>query len=69
MVRTCLRGMVDSFLPVLFEYFDKFIFLKGGSVFAAGGPDVITPETIQAVYDVPVEIKNFQGAPVVIPMA
>jgi len=56
-------------LNMALRYSDKFIFLKGGSVFAAGGPDVITPETIQAVYDVPVEIKNYQGAPVVIPMA
>jgi iron complex transport system ATP-binding protein len=56
-------------LNMALRYSDKFIFLKGGSVFAAGGPDIITPETIQAVYDVSVEIKNYQGAPVVIPLA
>lgn len=56
-------------LNMALRYSDKFIFLKDGSVFAAGGPDIITPDIIEAVYGVPVEIETHRGAPVVIPMA
>ncbi len=49
------------------RYSDKFIILKEGHVFAAGGREVITPETIKEVYGVEVYIKNFEGIPVVIP--
>ena len=56
-------------LNMALRYSDKFIFLKDGSVFAAGGQDMITPDIIEAVYGVPVEIETHRGAPVVIPMA
>ncbi len=56
-------------LNMALRYSDKFIFLKNGSVFAAGGQDIVTPDIIEAVYGVSVEIQNQRGAPVVIPMA
>ena len=34
----------------------------------AGGEDVITPETIEAVYGIPVAIERFRGRPVVVPV-
>jgi len=56
-------------LNMALRFSDKFIFLKDGTVFAAGGPDMITPDIIETVYGVPVEIETHRGAPVVIPMA
>jgi iron complex transport system ATP-binding protein len=55
-------------LNMALRYSNKFIFLKNGSVFAAGGADTITPEIIQAVYGVPVEIKIHGSVPVVVPL-
>lgn len=49
------------------RYSDKFILLKKGEVFTAGGREVITPETIKEVYDVDVHVRSFEGTPIVIP--
>lgn len=56
-------------LNMALRYADRFIFLKEGAVLAVGGPDIVTPEVIAAVYGVPVTIKKYGGAPVVIPLA
>jgi iron complex transport system ATP-binding protein len=50
------------------RFADKFLFLKGGEIFAAGDIGVITRENIQEVYGVPVEIRYHQGIPVIIPV-
>ncbi|PVX24882.1 MAG: iron ABC transporter ATP-binding protein [Candidatus Bathyarchaeum sp.] len=50
------------------RYSDKFIMLKEGTIFAAGDHDVITPENIEAVYDLPVNVANFMGRPIIIPL-
>ncbi|MEZ5334838.1 MAG: ABC transporter ATP-binding protein [Methanolobus sp.] len=55
-------------LNLAFRYSDKFLFLKKGTIFAAGSMDEITPEIIREVYGVPVTIQNFQDVSVVIPV-
>jgi iron complex transport system ATP-binding protein len=47
---------------------DKFLFLKGGRIFAAGDISIITPENIMAVYGVKVEVQHHGDIPVIIPV-
>jgi len=51
------------------RYSDRFIFLKDGTIYAAGGREVVTPEVISEVYGVSVDIMQFKGLPVVVPLA
>ncbi|WOF15537.1 ABC transporter ATP-binding protein [Methanoplanus sp. FWC-SCC4] len=51
------------------RYSDKFLFLRNGTIYAAGQRDVVTPDVIMNVYGVNVDIENFKGNPVVIPVA
>ncbi|MBP1908221.1 ABC transporter ATP-binding protein [Methanolobus bombayensis] len=55
-------------LNLAFRYSDKFLFLKNGTIFAAGNMEDITPDIIREVYGVPVTIQNFQDVSVVIPV-
>jgi iron complex transport system ATP-binding protein len=55
-------------LNLAFRYSDKFLFLKNGTIFAAGSMDEITPDIISEVYGVPVTIQNYQDVSVVIPV-
>jgi len=55
-------------LNLAIRFADKFIFLKNGTVFAAGGIEIITPENIERVYSVPVTIERFRNIPVVLPL-
>lgn len=55
-------------LNMALRWADKFIFLKDGEIFSAGCGDDVRPETIEAVYGVPVEIDRSRGYPVVIPI-
>ncbi|MDD3621215.1 MAG: ABC transporter ATP-binding protein [Methanofollis sp.] len=54
-------------LNTALRYSDRFIFLKGGTIYAAGGSEIVTPEVIAAVYGVPVEVETHRGFPLVIP--
>lgn len=63
---TAIMTMHDLNLAIRFA--DKFIFLKDGTVFAAGGRDIITPQNIESVYSVSVAIENYKTIPVVIPL-
>lgn len=58
--------MHDINLAVRFA--DKFLFLKEGTVFSAGGQEVITSENVESVYSVPVTIEQFGSHPVVLPL-
>ena len=49
------------------RFANKFILLKDGAIFAAGGFEVMTQGNIESVYSLPVEIKQFGDIPVVIP--
>lgn len=74
LLRTIVRGhpvsavMTMHDLNLALRYADKFLFIKDGIVFAAGGREVVTPETIAAVYDVAVAVEHWRGCPVIIPI-
>ncbi|MBP1908703.1 ABC transporter ATP-binding protein [Methanolobus bombayensis] len=55
-------------LNLAFRYSDKFLFLKNGTIFAAGRIEDVTSDTIREVYGVPVTIQNYQEVSVVIPV-
>jgi iron complex transport system ATP-binding protein len=55
-------------LNLAFRYSDKFLFLKNGTIFAAGSMEDITPDIIREVYGVPVTIQNYENVSVVIPV-
>jgi iron complex transport system ATP-binding protein len=55
-------------LNLAFRYSDKFLFLKNGTIFAAGRMEDITSSVIEEVYGVPVTIEKYAGVPVVIPL-
>ena len=55
-------------LNLALRYSDKFLFLREGTIFAAGRSNDITPETIEAVYGVPVEIARYHGRPLIVPI-
>jgi iron complex transport system ATP-binding protein len=50
------------------RYADKFIMLKEGTIFAAGDHTIITPENIKSVYNLPVNVANFMGRPIIVPL-
>ncbi|MGI6558170.1 MAG: ABC transporter ATP-binding protein [Limnochordia bacterium] len=54
-------------LNLAMRFANKFLLLKEGAIFAAGGFEVITQGNIESVYSLPVEIKQFGDIPVVIP--
>ncbi|HOD85323.1 MAG TPA: ABC transporter ATP-binding protein [Methanoculleus sp.] len=55
-------------LNMALRYADRYILLKDGIIHAAGGPEVVTPETIEAVYGVPVTVERYNGYRVVVPL-
>jgi iron complex transport system ATP-binding protein len=55
-------------LNLALRFADRFLLLKDKTIFAAGGPEVMTPETIESVYAVPVMIAAHNGSRVVIPL-
>jgi iron complex transport system ATP-binding protein len=63
---TAIMTMHDLNLAV--RYSDKFIMLKDGKIFAAGDHSVITPENIEAVYGLPVDVETYRGRLVIVPL-
>lgn len=63
---TAIMTMHDINLAL--RYSDKFIMLKEGKIFAAGDHEVITPENIEAVYELSVNVANYMGKPIIIPL-
>ncbi|MGN0098099.1 MAG: ABC transporter ATP-binding protein [Candidatus Methanomethylophilaceae archaeon] len=49
------------------HYSDKFLFIKGGGVFAYGGPEIITEDLVRDVYGIESDVINHKGKPFVIP--
>ena len=54
-------------LSLAARYSDKIIILKDGKIFAAGGLEVLTPENLEAVYEVEVSVAELGGRKVIIP--
>ncbi len=55
-------------LNTAIRYADKFLFLKDGKICSCGGCESITPEIIEKVYGVAVEIEYRNGYPVIHPV-
>ncbi|MGC9434882.1 MAG: ABC transporter ATP-binding protein [Methanomicrobiales archaeon] len=49
------------------RYSDRFIFLRDGTIFAAGGLEDVTPDIIEQGYGVPVTVERVNGFRMVVP--
>ena len=49
------------------RYSNKLILMKDGTIYAAGGREVITPEHMHAVYHIDVHVGMLHGIPFVLP--
>jgi len=54
------RGAIITFhdLNLAAKYCDRLLVMKEGKIFARGGPEVLSPETIEPVYGVEVEVNK-----------
>ena len=55
-------------LNTALRFAHKFLFLRRGSIFAAGSTGEVNREMVEAVYGLPVEIRHIHGSPVVVPV-
>jgi len=53
-------------LNLAFRFADRFLMLRDGQVYTAGGREILTPEVIYEVYGVPVILSDVRGYPVVV---
>jgi iron complex transport system ATP-binding protein len=60
--------MVIHDLNLAIRHSDKFVTMKNGVIYAAGGHEIITPENIKQVYNVDAFVESVRGIPVVIPI-
>ncbi len=60
--------MVIHDLNLAIRHSDKFVLMKDGMVYSAGGHEVITPENIKVVYNIEAYVESVRGIPVVIPI-
>lgn len=54
-------------LNTALRYADKVLFLKDGRIHSIGTTCQVTPDMVEAVYGLPVDIHTVQGHPVVVP--
>jgi len=54
-------------LNLAIRHSNRFILLKEGRIYAAGGVEVLTPDVIGEVYGIPVCVETIRGQPVVVP--
>lgn len=55
-------------LNLALRFADKYMMIQNGSVFAAGGAEILTAENIAHVYAVDVSIEYYNQKPVIIPL-
>lgn len=55
-------------LNLALRYCDHFLFIKDQKVYAYGGKEIMTPENIRYIYEIPVAIETVQGVPTIIPL-
>lgn len=60
--------MIIHDLNLSIRHSDKFVMMKDGLVYAAGGHEIITPENIKAVYNIDAYVESVRGIPIVIPI-
>jgi len=51
------------------RYCDRVALLNEGSVYAVGAPDVLTPDTVRAVYGVEAAVRDHDGRRLIVPEA
>ena len=56
-------------LNTALRFANAYLFLKDGKVYDAGRVEQISPEMIETVYGLPVEIHSINGYPTVVPLA
>jgi len=54
-------------LNLALRYADRFIFFKGGRIFAHGSHQIVTPGVIEEVYGLPVIMGELGGVHCVVP--
>ena len=54
-------------LNLAMRFANKFLMLKNGEIYAAGGREVLTATNIKAVYGVDVSVETYNGREVIIP--
>lgn len=54
-------------LNLAMRHCDRFLFIKDAKVFSFGGVETVTPETIETVYDLRVDIIEHKGIRVIVP--
>lgn len=54
-------------LNLAMRHCDRFLFIKDAKVFSFGGVETVTPETIETVYDLRVDIIEHKGMRVIVP--
>ena len=54
-------------LNLAVRYCNQFLFLKDSKIYCFGGSEILTEETIEAVYDMKVKIIDCDGIPVIVP--
>ncbi len=59
--------MVVHDLNLAVRHSDKFILMKSGKIYAAGGREIITPENIKAVYNMDSYVEEIHGIPIIVP--
>jgi len=60
--------MIIHDLNLAMRHSDKFILMKEGRIYSMGGHEIITPDSIKAVYDLDAYVESVRGIPVVIPI-
>jgi iron complex transport system ATP-binding protein len=55
-------------LNLALRFADKFILLKDGKIYAAGGIEIMTSNNIEHVFSVPVEVERLNNRMVVVPI-
>ncbi|WP_022665120.1 ABC transporter ATP-binding protein [Desulfospira joergensenii] len=74
LIRHIVRGhgmsaiMTMHDLSAAMRYADKYIFLKDRAIYSAGRIQDITPEMVEDVYGVRVDIMEHRGLPLVVPI-
>ncbi len=64
---SAIMTMHDINLALRFS--DRYALIKDGRIFAYGGEEVLTPDNIEHVYDVPVIVESIKGFKMVVPLS
>ncbi|MBN1298280.1 MAG: ABC transporter ATP-binding protein [Actinobacteria bacterium] len=64
---TCLAIVIHD-LNLAIRYCDHFIFLKDAKIFTSGTLEIVTPQNIEEVYGIHVNIIQHKGIPVIVPL-